>query len=120
MKHRLLTRPEPLDLQKPPEGRKRLTATISPPRSPRKHLNNNTVPPTFQKGQLIQLASGEFRRIEDMRTEDFIQSAEKSPALRLSESTVVKIEEAKEGHVTITLTYDQRRAQVSHFFNMAV
>lgn len=115
MKHRLLTRPEPLDLQKPPEGRKRLTATISPPRSPRKHLNNNTVPPTFQKGQLIQLANGEFRRIEDMRTEDFIQSAEKSPALRLSESTVVKIEERKEGHVTITLTYDQRRAQVSHF-----
>lgn len=118
MKHRILTRPEdavrtmPLDLQKPPEGRKRLTATISPPRSPKKHLNNNTVPANFQKGQVIQLANGEFKRIEEMRTEDFIQSAEKSPALRLAESTVVKIEEGKEGHVTITLTYDQRRAQV--------
>ncbi|KAL1517346.1 hypothetical protein ABEB36_001120 [Hypothenemus hampei] len=122
MKHRLLTRPEdaiikPLDLQKPPEGRKRLTAmtTISPPlpRSPsRKHLNNNTVPGNFQKGQWIQLANGEFKRIEDMRTEDFVQSAEKSPALRLAESTVVKIEDSKEGHVTITLTYDQRRAQI--------
>ncbi|XP_066154997.1 uncharacterized protein Atx-1 [Euwallacea fornicatus] len=119
MKHRLLIRPEdsprpmPLDLQKPPEGRRRLVAsTASPPRSPRKHLNNNTVPANFQKGQLVQLGNGELKRIEDMRTEDFVQSAEKNPALRLAESTVVKIEEGKEGHVTITLTYDQRRAQV--------
>lgn len=118
MKHRILTRPEdalrnaPLDLQKPPEGRRRLAATISPPRSPKRHLNNNTVPENFQKGQLIQLANGDFKKIEDMRTEDFVQSAEKSPALRLAESTVVKIDEGKEGHVTIALTYDQRRAQV--------
>ncbi|XP_050301819.1 uncharacterized protein LOC126740010 [Anthonomus grandis grandis] len=120
LKHRLLVRPEdainrsaPLDLQKPPEGRGRLTAaTISPPRSPKRHLNNNTVPANFQKGQLIQLANGEFKKIEEMRTEDFIQSAEKCPSLKLAESTVVKIEEGKEGHVMVTLTYDQRRAQV--------
>ncbi|XP_076272059.1 ataxin 1 [Rhynchophorus ferrugineus] len=118
MKHRLLIRPEdgprnaPLDLQKPPEGRKRLAAAASPPRSPKRALNNNAVPANFQKGQLIQLASGEFKRIEDMRTEDFIQSAEETPALRLAESTVLKIEDRREGHVTITLTYDKRRAQV--------
>ncbi|XP_030765841.1 proteoglycan 4 isoform X1 [Sitophilus oryzae] len=120
MKHRLLTRPEdaiarngPLDLQKPPaEGRKRLGATMSPPRSPKRALNNNAAPGNFQKGQMIQLANGEFKRIEEMRTEDFIQSAEKSPALRLAESTVLKIEEGREGHVTVTLAYNQRRAQV--------
>ncbi|KAJ8924880.1 hypothetical protein NQ315_001035 [Exocentrus adspersus] len=123
LKHRILTtRPEesnarsgPLDLQKTSlEGRKRLQATISsPPRSPKRTLNNNTLPGNFAKGSLIQLHNGELRRIEDMRTEDFVMSAEKSPELRLAESTVVKIEESQQtGNATITLTYNQRRAQV--------
>lgn len=119
LKHRILTRPEdnvrggPLDLQKPPEGRKRLQATMSPPRSPKRTLNNNTLPGNFAKGSLIQLHNGELRRIEDMRTEDFVMSAERSPELRLAESTVVKIEDNQQtGNATITLTYNQRRAQV--------
>lgn len=115
LKHRIL-RPDdvrPLDLQKPQEGRKRLQATISPPRSPKKTLNNNLSPGNFAKGSLIQLHNGELRKIEDMRTEDFISSAERSPELRLAESTVVKIEEYQHtGNATITLTYNQRRAQV--------
>uniref|UniRef100_A0AAR5Q5N6 AXH domain-containing protein n=1 Tax=Dendroctonus ponderosae TaxID=77166 RepID=A0AAR5Q5N6_DENPD len=116
MKHRLLTRPEdaarsmPLDLQKPQEGRKRLTATISPPRSPKKQPTPAAI--HFQKGLLVSLTNGEVKRIEDMRTEDFIKSAEENPALRLAESTVVKINEGKDGHVTITLAYDQMREQV--------
>ncbi|XP_074029701.1 ataxin 1 isoform X2 [Leptinotarsa decemlineata] len=118
LKHRILTRPEeirsgPLDLQKPPEGRKRLQATMSPPRSPKKTLNNNTLPSNFAKGSLIQLFNGELRRIEDMRTEDFIISAERSPELRLAESTVLKIDENPQTeNATITLTYNNRRAQV--------
>lgn len=119
LKHRILTRPEenvrsgPLDLQKPPEGRKRLQATMSPPRSPKRTLNNNTLPGNFAKGSLIQLHNGELRKIEDMRTEDFVMSAERSPELRLAESTVVKIEDNQQtGNATITLTYNQRRAQV--------
>lgn len=116
LKHRILTRPEeakPLDLQKPPDGRKRLVAATSPPRSPKKTLNNNIVPGNFAKGSLIQLYNGELRKIEDMRTEDFVMSAERSPELRLAESTVVKIEEnPHSGNSTITLTYNQRRAQV--------
>nr|CAH7731547.1 unnamed protein product [Callosobruchus chinensis] len=118
LKHRILIRPEdnvrtgPLDLQKPPEGRKRLQATMSPPRSPKRTINNNTVSGNFTKGSLIQLHNGEFRRIEDMRTEDFVMSAERSPELRLAESTVVRIEEGQSGTATITLTYNQRRAQV--------
>lgn len=116
LKHRILIRPEdvrPLDLQKPPEGRKRLVAATSPPRSPKKTLNNNTVAGNFAKGSLIQLYNGELRRIEDMRTEDFVMSAERSPELRLAESTVVRIEENQHvGNATITLTYNQRRAKV--------
>ncbi|XP_060535083.1 ataxin-1 [Cylas formicarius] len=111
MKHRLLTRPDaPLDLQKVPEGRRRLQATQSPPRSPKRPPNGAAR--NFNRGQLIQLASGEFRKVEDMRTEDFVQSAEKSPALRLAESTVVRIEERGGTGVVITLTYDDRKAQV--------
>lgn len=116
LKHRILRTDDvrPLDLQKPPEGRKRLQATISPPRSPKKTLNNNLSPGSFAKGSLIQLHNGELRKIEDMRTEDFISSAERSPELRLAESTVVKIEDNQHmGNATITLTYNQRRAQVS-------
>ncbi|KAG5897499.1 hypothetical protein JTB14_031121 [Gonioctena quinquepunctata] len=118
LKHRILTRPDdtrsgPLDLQKPQEGRKRLQATMSPPRSPKKSLNNNTLPSNFAKGSLIQLHNGELRRIEDMRTEDFILSAARSAELRLAESTVLKIEESPQmENATITLTYNNRCAQV--------
>ncbi|XP_050517648.1 protein mono-ADP-ribosyltransferase PARP4 isoform X2 [Diabrotica virgifera virgifera] len=128
LKHRILIRPDevsprggPLDLQKSIEGRKRLlataantTATMSPPRSPRKPpLNNNTITGSFAKGSLIQLHSGEMRRIEDLRTEDFILSAAKSAEVKLAESTVVKIEDNQQlGNTTITLTYNNRRDQV--------
>lgn len=115
LKHRILRTDDvrPLDLQKPPEGRKRLQATISPPRSPKKTINNNLSPGSFTKGSLIQLHNGELRKIEDMRTEDFIISADRSPALRMAESTVVKIDDHHHmGNATITLTYNQRRAQV--------
>ncbi|KAF5305608.1 hypothetical protein FQR65_LT07688 [Abscondita terminalis] len=128
LKHRILTRPgdnvhhvrHSLDAQKDgsklsESTRKRLTATVSsPPRSPAKTGNNNVVPvSTFTKGSLIQLANGELRAVEDMRTEDFVNSAERSPELRLADSTVVRIEENPiTGTGTVTLSYNQRRTQV--------
>lgn len=119
LKHRILTRPEdanpraaPLDLQRD-ATRGKLTVTSSPPRSPKRTLNNNTVPGNFAKGSLIQLANGDLRRVEDMRTEDFVMSAEQSTKLRLADSTVVRIEENPiTGTATITLSYNQRRTQV--------
>ncbi|KAF5304007.1 hypothetical protein FQA39_LY01792 [Lamprigera yunnana] len=124
LKHRILTRPgdgiqhtrhHTLEAPKLSETtRKRLTATVSPPRSPAKTGNNNVVPlGNFIKGALIQLANGELRRVEDMRTEDFVNSAERSPELRLADSTVVRIEENPiTGTGTVTLSYNQRRTQV--------
>ncbi|XP_031347160.1 pollen-specific leucine-rich repeat extensin-like protein 2 [Photinus pyralis] len=128
LKHRILTRPgdsihlrHSTDAQKPNDGpklseatRKRLTATVSPPRSPAKTGTSNVVPVgNFTKGSLIQLANGELRRVEDMRTEDFVNSAERSPELRLADSTVVRIEENPiTGTGTVTLSYNQRRTQV--------
>lgn len=121
LKHRILTRPEdsraPLDLQQKEVARSRLHATQSPPESPKKPLNNNTVTGSFAKGSLIRLANGDLRRVEDMRTEDFVTSAQQSPELRLADSTVVRIEENPiMGTATITLSYNQRRAQVNIYF----
>ncbi|PNF26152.1 hypothetical protein B7P43_G04465 [Cryptotermes secundus] len=90
LKHRILTRP--------PDPPKR--HTVAP------HNTN------FTKGSLIQLASGELRRVEDMRTEDFVSSAEKSPALRLDPSTVVRIQEGSGGTARLTLSYGEHSTQV--------
>lgn len=116
LKHRILTRPEdapPSSLEQLRETRKRISATVvSPPRSPANKTNNNNAA-KFAKGSLIQLADGKLRNVEDMRTEDFVHSAEMSPELRLAESTVVKIaENPKTGTAAITLSYNERRAQV--------
>jgi ataxin 1/1L len=58
------------------------------------------------------LASGDYRRIEDLRTEDFILSAEKSPDLQLADSTVVNIS-VHNNLVVITFSYDSNRGKVS-------
>lgn len=49
-------------------------------------------PPHFMKGSIIQLSNGELKRVEDLQTEDFVQSAEISNDLKIDSSTVVKIE----------------------------
>lgn len=122
-KHILLTRPEDaLDGMRKrlnmttnitPPSSSSSSSTSSSPHSPAKPLNNNTVPMNFVKGCLIQLVNGELKRVEDMRTEDFVLSAERSPELRLADSTVVKIEGNETvGTTVITLSYNQRRTQV--------
>jgi hypothetical protein len=47
-----------------------------------------------------------------MRTEDFVSSAEKSPALRLDPSTVVRIQEGAGGTARLTLSYGEHNTQV--------
>ncbi|XP_054288222.1 WAS/WASL-interacting protein family member 3-like isoform X1 [Macrosteles quadrilineatus] len=103
LKHRILTRPDTKrrrpQLPSVPEG----VAT-----------NNNVPSPSFNKGSLIQLANGELRKVEDMRTEDFVSSAERSPALRLDPSTVVRIDTSpsNKGYNLLTLSYGENRNQV--------
>lgn len=53
-----------------------------------------SLPPYFIKGSIIQLADGELKRVEDLKTEDFIQSAEISSELKIDSSTVERIEES--------------------------
>ncbi|XP_069769519.1 ataxin-1-like isoform X2 [Narcine bancroftii] len=53
---------------------------------------SNQLPPYFMKGSIIQLANGELKRVEDLKTEDFIQSAEISCDLKIDSSTVERVE----------------------------
>jgi ataxin 1/1L len=67
----------------------------------------------FTRGSLIELSNGSLRRVEDLRTEDFVLSAEKSVDLQLADSTVVKILPASNNFVMITFSYDNNRSKVS-------
>ena len=50
------------------------------------------IPPHFMRGSIIQLASGNMRRVEDLRTEDFVTSADVSEDLKIDCSQLVEIE----------------------------
>lgn len=50
-------------------------------------------PQHFMRGSIIQLANNELKRVEDLETEDFVQSADISSDLKIDSCTVVKIEE---------------------------
>ncbi|XP_064812102.1 ataxin-1-like [Oncorhynchus masou masou] len=47
--------------------------------------------PHFAKGSLIELVGGRLKRVEELRTEDFLRSADTSPEFHLSTCTVLLI-----------------------------
>lgn len=65
------------------------------------------------KGSIIELANGDFKRVEDMRTEDFMLSVKNSSKLELKDSTVVKITPTSNQIIVITFSFDKNRSQVS-------
>ncbi|XP_061084192.1 ataxin-1 isoform X1 [Conger conger] len=72
------------------------------------------LPPYFMKGSIIQLADGELKRVEDLRTEDFIQSAEISGELKIDSSTVERIEGSPTPNsAIIQFAVGEHRVQVS-------
>lgn len=102
LKHRILTRPAPSD-RDATKRKSPITAAVV-------RSNSNSSTSNFTKGAFIELANGALRRVEDMRTEDFIQSAEKSAFHQLAESTVVKIS-STQSNVIITFSYDKNRSK---------
>ncbi|XP_017064814.1 ataxin-1-like [Drosophila eugracilis] len=66
----------------------------------------------FRRGSYIELATGALRRVEDIRTEDFIQSALRSQLFDLREATVVRINRGSPNHVTLTFSYDTQHAKL--------
>lgn len=84
----------------------------------RSPLGNNSFL-NFTRGSLIELSNGTLRRVEELRTEDFIMSAEKSPDLQLADSTVVKIMASNNSNcVMITFSYDNSRSKVRRNFKV--
>uniref|UniRef100_A0A672QWN5 Ataxin 1 n=1 Tax=Sinocyclocheilus grahami TaxID=75366 RepID=A0A672QWN5_SINGR len=81
--HASCVMPSPTQIQVPVLS----AGVVGSPSSPSPGL-----PPFFMKGSIIQLADGELKRVEDLRTEDFVQSAEVSGELKIDSSTVERIE----------------------------
>ncbi|XP_072947561.1 uncharacterized protein Atx-1 isoform X2 [Epargyreus clarus] len=78
-----------------------------PPLSPER----STPAPHFCRGALIRLEDGSLRRVEEMRTEDFVMSAERSGDLALTQCTLLRLDERGD-RLALTLTYDRNRTQV--------
>lgn len=73
-----------------------------------------SLPPYFTKGSIIQLADGELKRVEDLKTEDFIQSAEISNELKIDSSTVERIDNSHTPNFAIIqFAVGEHRSQVS-------
>ncbi|RXN22285.1 ataxin-1 [Labeo rohita] len=84
-----------------------LLTTPPPPSAP-------SLPPYFTKGSIIQLADGELKRVEDLKTEDFIQSAEISSELKIDSSTVERIDSSHTPNFAIIqFAVGEHRSQVS-------
>ncbi|KAM9838904.1 ataxin-1a [Aulostomus maculatus] len=73
-----------------------------------------SLPPYFIKGSIIQLANGELKRVEDLKTEDFIQSAEISSELKIDSSTVERIDgsHTSPNFAVVQFSVGEHRAQV--------
>ena len=70
-------------------------------------------PPHFMRGSVIQLANGQLKRVEELRTDDFISSADVSADLKIDSSTVVRIEEnAARGTAILGFSVGNQRIQV--------
>lgn len=80
------------------------------------HNKNNGPSAKFSKGSLIELASGELKRVEDMRAEDFSISSLKNSELQVIDTTVLKMSPNARG-VVITFTFNNStvRSTISFF-----
>ncbi|NXT62847.1 ATX1L protein, partial [Chaetops frenatus] len=82
-------------------------AQLQPPSS-------SQLPSHFMKGAIIQLATGELKRVEDLQTQDFVRSAEVSGGLKIDSSTVVDIQESQwRGLVTLHFVVGEQQSKVS-------
>ncbi|XP_045072000.1 ataxin-1-like [Coregonus clupeaformis] len=87
---------------------------VPPLPAPSSAPSGPSLPPYFIKGSIIQLADGELKRVEDLKTDDFIQSAEISSELKIDSSTVERIDGSHTPNLAIVqFSVGEHRAQVS-------
>ncbi|XP_012994051.2 ataxin-1-like, partial [Esox lucius] len=72
-------------------------------------------PSHFMKGAIIQLATGELKRVEDLQTQDFVRSAEVSGGLKIDSSMVVDIRaiQQRPGLVALHFTVGEQQSKVT-------
>lgn len=72
-------------------------------------------PSHFMKGAIIQLATGELKRVEDLQTHDFVRSAEVSGGLKIDSSMVVEIRASQQrpGLVALQFTVGEQQSRVT-------
>ncbi|XP_061101112.1 ataxin-1-like [Conger conger] len=89
-------------------------ASHPPDRSTQSPLPPPAGPSHFSRGAIIQLATGELRRVEDLRTQDFLRSAEASGGLRVDSSTVADVRgSARPGLVELQFAVGGRGTRVA-------
>ncbi|XP_072517013.1 ataxin-1-like [Salminus brasiliensis] len=74
-----------------------------------------TGPSHFMKGAIIQLATGELKRVEDLQTQDFVRSAEMSGGLKIDSSMVVdiRVSQQRPGLVSLHFTVGEQQSKVT-------
>ncbi|XP_063293298.1 ataxin-1-like [Pelobates fuscus] len=81
--------------------------------APSQPTHSTALPSHFMKGAIIQLATGELKRVEDLQTQDFVRSAEVSGGLKIDSSTVVDIQESQwSGLVTLHFAVGEQQSKV--------
>ncbi|KAM4592783.1 ataxin-1-like [Odontesthes bonariensis] len=72
-------------------------------------------PSHFMKGAIIQLATGELKRVEDLQTQDFVRSAEVSGGLKIDSSLVMDIRASQQrpGLVSLHFTVGEQQSKVT-------
>ncbi|KAJ0002101.1 hypothetical protein NQD34_001897 [Periophthalmus magnuspinnatus] len=84
-----------------------LTQSVAP--------TTSSTPSHFMKGAIIQLATGELKRVEDLQTQDFVRSAELSGGLKIDSSMVVNIHASQQrsGLVSLHFTVGEQQSKVT-------
>uniref|UniRef100_UPI0037E9A862 ataxin-1-like n=1 Tax=Semicossyphus pulcher TaxID=241346 RepID=UPI0037E9A862 len=107
-------RPEPTPAQQQPpvqpaaDVTQALASSLAPAPNP-------CNPSHFMKGAIIQLATGELKRVEDLQTQDFVRSAEMSGGLKIDSSMVVDIRASQQrpGLVSLHFTVGEQQSKVT-------
>lgn len=92
-------------------------SSSSPPKSSSASPASSTTPSPFPVhftfGSLIQLSTGDLKRVEDLNTDDFVHSAEHSDEVKISHSTVTYMEPSvASGSGTISFAVGKRKIKV--------
>ncbi|XP_008287572.1 ataxin-1-like [Stegastes partitus] len=101
-----------LPLQPPVQPTAEMTQALASSLAPASAPCN---PSHFMKGAIIQLATGELKRVEDLQTQDFVRSAEVSGGLKIDSSLVMDIRPSQQrpGLVSLHFTVGEQQSKVT-------